>query len=174
MFSPQKTTLKELFLVTNYKFSQSNKLRLFYSIAIAIAMTMTNIDAIELLKELNTATKIFHAKNVELKKENSSLEIECSTLKNEFEHKVRILEKQVERNSKLQKSIEENERIQNQKDLEHANSNKLSQNLLNHVKSAKEEFEREEASNAQSRKKSETEMTTIALDTKKLLEMMLL
>ena len=162
MFSPQKTTLKKLFLVTNYKLSQSNKLRLFYSIAIAIAMTMTNTVAIELLKELNAATKIFYAKNVELKKENSLLEIECSTLKNELEHKVRI---------------EEKESIQKQKDLEYANSNKFSQNLLDHVKSAKEEFEKEEfekveASNTQSRKKSETEMTTVALDTKKILEML--
>ena len=177
MFSPQKTTLKKLFLVTNYKLSQSNKLRLFYSIAIAIAMTMTNTVAIELLKELNAATKIFYTKNVELKKENSLLEIECSTLKNELEHKVRIVEKQVERNSKLQKSIEEKESIQKQKDLEYANSNKFSQNLLDHVKSAKEEFEKEEfekveASNTQSRKKSETEMTTVALDTKKILEML--
>ena len=45
------------------------------------------------------------------------------------------------------------------------------------MKSAKEEFEKEEfekveASNTQSRKKSETEMTTVALDTKKILEML--
>jgi septal ring factor EnvC (AmiA/AmiB activator) len=138
-----------------------------------MTMTMTNTDAIELLKELNAATKIFHAKNVELKKENSTLEKDCSTLKNELDYKVRILEKQIERNSKLQKSVEEKESIQKQKDLEYANSNKLSQNLLNHVKCANEEFEKVEASNAKSRKKSETEMTSVALDTKKLLEMLL-